>query len=80
MRQTLKNLNVSLSSATDSLEELNIKRKINLQEQELRQKEENLFLEQMKIDVNLESEIENISDFKKMYCIFYKLFTVQVKS
>ena len=79
LRQTLKNLNVSLSSATDSLEELNIKRKINLQEQELRQKEENLFLEQMKIDVNLESEIENISDFKKMYCIFYKLFTVQVK-
>lgn len=80
LRQTLKNLNVSLSSATDSLEELKIKRKINLQEQELRQKEETLFLEQMKIDVDLESEIENITDSKKLYCNFYKLFTVQVKS
>ncbi len=78
LQQKLKELNTSLSSATDSLEELKIKKKLNLLEQELHQKEETLFLEQTKIDVDLESEIDNITDSQKLYCDFYKLFTVQI--
>ncbi len=78
LRKKLKELNASLASAVESLTELKIKKQINQLEQELRQKEESLFLEQMKIDVDLEAEIENITDSKKLYCNFYKLFTVRL--
>lgn len=49
-------------------------------ERELKKKEGKLFMEQVKIDAETKSEIEDLLDRKQLYSEFYKLFEIKINT
>lgn len=79
LRAEIKNLRSNMSSVNDTLEELKLKKQITLRERELKKQEETLYIEQMKVDVEAEKEIDDLLDKKYLFCQFYELFTIQMQ-
>ena len=79
LREQVKSIKENLSKATDRLAELKIKRELNALEKELKQKEEGLFLEQMKIDVDTENQINSMQGFEGITIKTGRLFRVYIK-
>lgn len=80
MRSDLKKAREALSTINNPLEELKAKKQINSMDRELKQREEGLFLEQLKIDAEMEAEIDDLLDKKKLFCDFYRMFKISVVS
>ena len=58
------------------MEELKIQKQVNLREKELRKKEEDLFLDQMRIEANAEEQIEKLSSTDNIEVKLSKVFKV----
>lgn len=77
LRTQIKDLSKDTCSG-DKLKELQVQKQIKVLEKELRQKEEKLFLEQMKIDVAMEEEIQDISQPDKFITTSKRMFVVKL--
>ena len=76
-RQDVKMIRDSISKASDRLEELKLQKQLNVQEKELKRKEEGLFLEQARIDVATEDEIDLLRGINGIEFDLYPIFEVQ---
>lgn len=79
LREEIKSIRDTVNKVTDRLSELKVKRKLNSLEKELKQKEEGLFFEQMKIDVELENQINSMQGLDGITIKTGRLFKVYVK-
>ena len=74
LRQETSKIKESIGSAKDRLEELKIQKQINEMEKQLRKKEEGLFLDQARIDVAAEDEIDLIRGVDGIEFDLYQIF------
>jgi len=77
LRTKIKDLSKDTSSG-DKLKELQTQKQVKVLEKELRQKEGELFLEQMKIDVAMEEEIQDISSCERFSVDSKRMFVVKL--
>ena len=77
-RQDVKMIRDSMTKASDRLEELKIQKQLNMQEKELKRKEEGLFLEQARIDIAAEDEIDLLRGIDGIEFDVYKIFEVVI--
>ncbi len=68
------------TSTGDRLKELQTHKQIKVLEKELRKKQEKLFLDQMKIDVEMEKDIEEISSIDRFSIKANRMFLISVRS
>ena len=73
-RQEVKKIRETISSASDRLTELRIQKQLNVAEKELKRKEEGLFLDQARIDVAAEDEIDLIRGVDGIEFDLYQIF------
>ena len=78
-RQDVKKIRETLSTASDRLSELKIQKELNVAEKELKKKEEGLFLDQARIDIATEDEIDNIRGTDGIEFKLYQIFDINVK-
>ena len=78
-RQDVKKIRETLSAATDRLMELKIQKELNVLEKELKKKEEDLFLDQARIDIAAEDEIDNIRGTDGIEFKLYQIFEVKIE-
>lgn len=76
-KQEVKKLRDSIAEVNDRLGELKIQKQLNVQEKELKRKEEGLFLEQARIDVATEDEIDLLRGINGIEFNLYPIFEVQ---
>ena len=76
LRQEASKIKESISSANDRLEELKIQKQLNVLEKDLRKKEEGLFFEQMRIEVNAEEQIEQLCATDNIEVKLAKVFKI----
>ena len=74
LRQETSKIKDCIGSAKDRLEELKIQKQINEMEKQLRKKEEGLFLDQARIDVAAEDEIDLIRGVDGIEFDLYQIF------
>ena len=77
-RQDVKKIRETLSTASDRLSELKIQKELNVAEKELKKKEEGLFLDQARIDIATEDEIDNIRGTDGIEFKLYQIFEVNI--
>ena len=77
-RQDVKKIRETLSTASDRLSELKIQKELNVAEKELKKKEEGLFLDQARIDVATEDEIDNIRGTDGIEFKLYQIFDIDI--
>ena len=77
-RQDVKKAREKLTTATDRLMELKIQKELNVLEKELKKKEEDLFLDQARIDIATEDEIDNIRGTDGIEFKLYQIFDVEI--
>ncbi len=75
-RAAVKQLKETLTNAPDRLEELRIKKQLNVVEKDLRKKEEGLFLEQMRLEVVAQNEIEELTGTNSLSLTIAPIFKV----
>lgn len=73
-RQEVKKIRETTSDASDRLSELRIQKQLNVAEKELKRKEEGLFLDQARIDVAAEDEIDLIRGVDSIEFDSYQIF------
>lgn len=73
-RQEVKKIRETFSNASDRLSELRIQKQLNVAEKELKRKEEGLFLDQARIDVAAEDEIDLIRGIEGIEFDLYQIF------
>lgn len=78
MRQEIKKIRETLSTASDRLSELKIQKQLNVAEKELKKKESGLFLDQARIDVAVEDKIDAIRGTNNIEFRLYPIFEVDV--
>lgn len=78
-RQEVKKIRDSLTSASDRLMELKIQKQLNVLEKELKHKEDALYLDQMRIDVEAEDEIDRIRGVDGINFALYPIFKLEIK-
>ena len=78
-RQDVKKIRETLSTASDRLSELKIQKELNVAEKELKKKEEGLFLDQARIDIATEDEIDNIRGTDGIEFKLYQIFDVEIE-
>ena len=78
-RQDVKKIRETLSAASDRLSELKIQKELNVAEKELKKKEEDLFLDQARIDIATEDEIDNIRGTDGIEFKLYQIFDVEIE-
>lgn len=78
-RQDVKKIRETLSAASDRLSELKIQKELNVAEKELKKKEEDLFLDQARIDIATEDEIDNIRGTDGIEFKLYQIFDINLK-
>ncbi len=78
-RQDVKKIRETLSAASDRLSELKIQKELNVAEKELKKKEEGLFLDQARIDIATEDEIDNIRGTDGIEFNLYQIFDVEIE-
>lgn len=76
-RQDVKKIRETLSNASDRVSELRIQKQLNVAEKELKRKEEGLFLDQARIDVAAEDEIDLIRGVDGIEFDLYSIFEIQ---
>ena len=79
VRQEVKSIKTNLTKVTDRLTELKIQKQLNMLEKELKQKEETLFFEQMKIDTEAEEQIRILQGLDGITIKTTQLFKVYVE-
>ncbi|MBR3662350.1 MAG: DEAD/DEAH box helicase [Alphaproteobacteria bacterium] len=77
-RQDVKKIRETLSTASDRLSELKIQKELNVAEKELKKKEEGLFLDQARIDIATEDEIDNIRGTDGIEFKLYQIFDIDI--
>lgn len=77
-RQDVKKIRETLSTASDRLSELKIQKELNVAEKELKKKEEGLFLDQARIDIATEDEIDNIRGTDGIEFNLYQIFDIDI--
>ena len=77
-RQDVKKAREKLTTTTDRLMELKIQKELNVLEKELKKKEEDLFLDQARIDIATEDEIDNIRGTDGIEFKLYQIFEVNI--
>lgn len=77
-RQDVKMIRDLMSKASDRLEELKIQKQLNMKEKELKRKKEGLFLEQARIDIAAEDEIDLLRGIDGIEFDVYKIFEVVI--
>lgn len=75
----LKKIRETISTASDRLLELRIQKQLNVAEKDLKRKEEVLFLDQARIDVAAEDEIDLIRGVDSIEFDSYKIFEADVE-
>lgn len=78
-RQEVKKIRETISTASDRLLELRIQKQLNVAEKDLKRKEEVLFLDQARIDVAAEDEIDLIRGVDSIEFDSYKIFEADVE-
>lgn len=73
-RQEVKKIRETFSNASARLSELRIQKQLNVAEKELKRKEEGLFLDQARIDVAAEDEIDLIRGIEGIEFDLYQIF------
>lgn len=76
-KQEAKKLRDSIAEAKDRLVELKLQKQLNIQEKELKRKEEGLFLDQARIDVDTEDEIDLLRGINGIEFDLYPIFEIQ---
>lgn len=79
VRQEVKKIRETISTASDRLSELRIQKQLNVAEKDLKRKEEVLFLDQARIDVAAEDEIDLIRGVDSIEFDSYKIFEADVE-
>lgn len=77
-KQEAKKLRDSIAEAKDRLVELKLQKQLNIQEKELKRKEADLFLDQARIDVDTEDEIDLLRGINGIEFDVYKIFEVVI--
>lgn len=78
-RQEVKKIRETFSNASDRLSELRIQKQLNVAEKDLKRKEEGLFLDQARIDVVAEDEINRIRAVDDIEFDLSPIFNVSIK-
>lgn len=78
-KQEVKKLRDSIAEVNDRLVELKLQKQLNVQEKELKRKEEGLFLEQARIDVATEDEIDLLRGINGIEFDLYPIFEIAIK-
>lgn len=78
-KQEAKKLRDSIVEVNDRLVELKLQKELNVQERELKRKEEGLFLEQARIDVATENEIDLLHGINGIEFDLYPIFEIAIK-
>ncbi len=66
-------------SATTSLERLQLKKKANAARLDLRRKRDDMFLGKIRLELELEEQLQRIQDDSRMTATVTRQFTVQVR-
>ena len=77
-RQDVKKAREKLTTATDRLMELKIQKELNVLEKDLKRKEDQLYLDQMRIDVEAEDEIDRIRGVEGIQFDLNPIFKVEI--
>ncbi|MBQ8672243.1 MAG: hypothetical protein IJ525_06970 [Alphaproteobacteria bacterium] len=77
--QDVKKIRETLSTASDRLSELKIQKELNVAEKELKKREEGLFLDQARIDIATEDEIDNTRGTDGIEFKLYQIFDVEIE-
>ena len=77
-RQDVKKIREMLATASDRFTELKIQKELNVAEKELKRKEGGLFLDQARIDVAAEDEIDNIRGVDNIEFDLNKIFKLEI--
>ena len=77
-RQDVKKAREKLTTATDRLMELKIQKELNVLEKDLKRKEDQLYLDQMRIDVQAEDEIDRIRGVEGIQFDLNPIFKVEI--
>lgn len=79
LRYTVKQLQDDWKQALNVAQKLDAQKKLNVLQKELKDREQNLFMAKMRLDADMETQIETIKSNTKLTTKITRIFTIQAK-
>lgn len=79
IKAQIKTADQALSNAADRLQKISADKQLKLLQHELKKKEDGLFFDQMRLDLQLEEEIKAFVDNEKMTAKMHRQFVIKVE-